>query len=536
LTESFEIESLLDEFRDEARDQVDRLDAGLLQFERAGDLDAEGRNALLRDLHTLKGNAGMLGLAAIRDFVHVLETALKSLDRAGVGAFMDRLFEGASALRTAVEAAGSEGEAPAFRELAAVRHRLEELDLEAPQGGGATAGTDETLTAPAADDRIRVPFSALDTLLSEVGELMGEADALLAAVSDASRSVAVERAAAVKRRTDRLREAAMTLRLVPLGRVFTRFHGLVRRLAREQGKEARLVVVGEATEVDKSTADALAEPLLHLVRNAIDHGIESPDRRESEGKPAYGTVRLAARQEGDRVRIEVEDDGAGMDLGAIRSRARAAGVIQDGGEPLSDAGVLDLVFQPGLSTREEVSAVSGRGVGLDVVRRRVRSLRGEVTAQRPEGGGTRLVMTLPLTVASVPSVVFEVGEETLAVPAAAVDRTLPLERIEQVGSTEMIRDGDRLLPLADPHRLFGWPTTDRGGFGLQIRAGRAGAVLSAHRLIEQRDLVVKAIPPYGVRPPGVSGASVVPGGRVILVLDPVEVIDLIGASRQERVP
>jgi two-component system, chemotaxis family, sensor kinase CheA len=534
LAESFEIESLLAEFRDEARDQVDRLDAGLLQFERGGELDAEARNDLLRDLHTLKGNAGMLGLAPIRDFVHVLETVLKALDRTGASSSMDRLFEGASALRGAVEAAGSEGESAAFRELASVRHRLEELDLEAAQVGGAGRETGEAVVAPPVDDRIRVPFSALDTLLSEVGELMGEADALMEAVTGASRSEAVDRASAVKRRTDRLRETAMTLRLIPLGRVFTRFHGLVRRLAREQGKEARLVVVGESTEVDKSTADALAEPLLHLIRNAIDHGIEAPERRESEGKPAYGTVRLTAKQEGDRVRIEVEDDGAGMDVAAIRSRARAAGLIQEDGESLSEAELLDLVFQPGLSTRAEVSAVSGRGVGLDVVRKRVRTLRGEVVAERVDAGGTRLVLTLPLTVASVPSVVFEVGGETMAVPAAAVDRTLSLDRIEQVGSAEMIRDGDRLLPLADLHRLFRWPSTERGGFGLQIRAGRSGAVLSVHRLLEQRDLVVKAIPPYGVRPAGVSGASVVPGGRVILVLDPVEVIDLIGASHQER--
>jgi two-component system, chemotaxis family, sensor kinase CheA len=530
--ESFDLGSLMEEFRDEARDQVDRLDAGLIQLERDGELDDEAERSLLRGLHTLKGNAGMLGLSAIRDFVHVVETALKAGPAAWSEGTLELLFEGAALLRRGVEAAGSEEEEEdALRTLTALRRRLE--SPEQGEGGGEEMGPGslEAGSPALGEDRLRVPFAKLDELLNQVGELLGEADSLILAVEGAPRAVAREQAEAIRRRSDRLRETAMSLRLVPLSRMLSRFHGLVRRLAREQGKEARLVVVGESTEVDKSTADGLAEPMLHLIRNAIDHGIEQPDAREAAGKPRHGTVRIMAEQEGDRVRIVVEDDGGGLDLPAIRSRAAARGVADAGA--LSDEEAAALIFRPGLSTRADVSTVSGRGVGLDVVRRSVSGLRGELRVERPARGGTRFIMRLPLTVAIVPSLVFEAGGEMLAVPASAVTRTFTLERVGRVGATEVVPDGERLVPLADADRLFGWPMTARGPFGVMLRHGGSSAVVAAERLLDQRDLVVKALPSFGARSPGVSGASVLPGGRVILVLDPAEVIELVGERGEE---
>jgi two-component system, chemotaxis family, sensor kinase CheA len=530
VAESFDLGSLLGEFRDEARDQVDVLDAALLRLEREGWLDEGGRAELLRNLHTLKGNAGMLGFSAIRDFVHVVETLLREEPSRESPATLDRLFGGATALRRAVELAGSPGEEEAFRELTAARHRLDELEAgDGGPGDGPTRSAEEPSPARE-EDRLRVPFEKLDALLSEVGELLGETDAMIHATKSAPRATAREHAVAVRHRVDRLRDAVMTLRLVPLSRVLSRFHGLARRLAREQGKEARLVLQGEATEVDKSTADALAEPILHLVRNAIDHGIEAPDVRERAGKPRYGTVRILADQVGDRVRIQVEDDGAGPDLDAVRRQADAAGL---GGAGLSDAEAAELIFEPGLSTRTDVSTVSGRGVGLDVVRRRAQTLRGTLTVERPAAGGTRFVMVLPLTVAIVPSLVFEAAGETVAFPAVAVVRTIPLDRIERVGPGEFVRDGEGLLPVVDLAEVFGWPVGRPGDFGVMVRHGPRGAVVRAARLVDQRDLVVKALPAFGARPTGVSGASALPGGRVILVLDPADVIELAGRTPRE---
>lgn len=551
LSEPFNLDSLIEEFRDEARDQVDRLDAALLRLDREERLDDEARSAVLRTLHTLKGNAGMLGLSPIRDFVHVVENILKGSDRWPPG-LVERLFDGAAVLRGAVEAAGGKGQEAAFRELAGARHRLEEVeDGAAPEGAERGRPPDQETPGPVqaeGGDRLRVPFTKLDALLNEVGELLGEADELERAVRarEASRTGGRRRAGdaislrepaeRIRRRAQGLRESVMSLRLVPISRVLGRFHGLVRRLARDQGKEARLVVEGEATEVDKTTADALAEPLLHLVRNAIDHGIRSPEERETAGKPPHGTIRIVAAQEGDRVRVVVEDDGAGLDLEAIRSRAVTAGVVEEG-EDLSDDEIVALIFRPGFSTRSDVSTVSGQGVGLDVVRRSIRELRGDLAVERADSGGTRFVMRLPLTVVIVPSLVFEAVGETLALPSAYVARTIRLNRVERVGPTEVVRDNEGgVVPLADPHQLFGWGDRSRGPFGVMLRHGGRRAVLTADRLLDQRDLVVKGLPPYGRRPTGVSGASVLPGGRVILLLDPAEIIGMNRHPQEEASP
>lgn len=525
MAESFDLSSLIEEFRDEARDQVDRLDAGLLELEREGALDAGTRSDVLRTLHTLKGNAGMLGLGPIRDYVHAVENAVKGDPAAWSEGTLERLFEGATALRRAVDAAGRPSQEEAFRALGAARHRLEQLE-GVSASAGETGEPEEAEAAQDATDVLRVPFEKLDSLLNEVGELLGETDALSAAIKahGAHDRDARERAQAVHRRADRLRETALSLRLVPMARVLGRFPGLLRRVARDQGKEARLILQGEETEVDKSTADALTEPLLHLVRNAVDHGIEPPDVRERAGKPRHGTVAIRASQEGDRVRLVVEDDGAGLALDAIRARARELGIPAP--DMATDEDAAALVFRPGFSTRTEVSTVSGRGVGLDVVRRSIRALRGELALERRDGGGTRFVISLPLTVAIVPSLVFQSAGELLAMPASAVEQTVRLDGVDTIGRAEVVRSRDDLVPLARPDRLFGWPEAEAATFAVVVRFGGRSAAITAERLVDQRDLVVKAVPAYGRRSPGVSGVSVLPGGGVILVLDAGEVIEL----------
>lgn len=526
MAESFDLGALVGEFRDEAREQLDRVDAALLEIEREGTLDADTRSTLLRTLHTLKGNAGMLGLSQVRDFVHSLENILKPESAEWAEPLVERLFEGVEALRASIEAAGGDRQAEAFRELRAVRHRLEELGTPAarpPDSSDEEGG--EALEAPTSGDVIRVPFVKLDAVMAEVGDLLGDAAALKVEARRSENEHIRDLANRIRRRADALSESVMSLRLVPLSRVVGRFHALVRRLARQQGKEARLVVEGEGTEVDKSTADALAEPLLHLVRNAIDHGVRPPAEREAAGRPGHGTVRIRASQSGDRVRIEVEDDGSGLDVEAIRERAREQGLLQTD-DTIEERDLIQLIFQPGFSTRRDVSTVSGRGIGLDVVSQSVRSLRGELSVERPAAGGTRFVLSLPLTVAVIPSLIFEAAGELLAVPSTYVGRTLRIDRIERVGATEVIRAGGDLYPVADPDRLFDWPHTDRGEFGVLLRRGGRGAVLRATRLVDQRDLVVKALPSYGRPLSLVSGGSVLPGGRVVLMLDPGEVIRL----------
>lgn len=544
LAEGFDLSGLLDEYRDEARGQLDQLDAALLKLEREGTLPEPERTALLRALHTLKGNSGMLGYAAIRDFVHAAEAVFREPPAAWPQPLLDRLFEGAAALRRAVERVGTADEAAALerlRQLLPLPSLPSEVPAaEAPAGPDTVAGGDEAAALGAATDVLRVPFAKLDALMNRVGDVFGihaALDDLIERHRAALQAAGVwpelrERVELLERVADELRAAALELRLVPIGRVFGRFPSLARELAREQGKQVRVVLEGEDTELDKSTVDALAEPLLHLVRNAVDHGLGTPDERRAGGKPPEGTLLLRAVQAGDRVRVEVEDDGRGLDRERILRRAREAGLLAPGEEP-DDEEIAALIFRPGFSTRHEADTVSGRGIGLDVVASSVARLRGGLAVEDVPGRGTRFVLELPLTLAIVPALLFEAGGELLALPALEVEETLRPGRPDRVAGAEVVRHGDALVPLARPARLFGWADDAdaevSGGairFAVIVRRGSRSAAVAADRLLEQRDVVVKALPAYLGQPPGVSGATIAPDGRVVLVLDPGGLIDL----------
>ncbi|HEV2149281.1 MAG TPA: ATP-binding protein, partial [Longimicrobiaceae bacterium] len=340
------------------------------------------------------------------------------------------------------------------------------------------------------------------------------------------RRALLDRVEALAAAADASVRTATDLRMVPAGRVLARFPALVRDLAREQGKQVHVVLEGEDTQLDKSTADALAEPLLHLVRNAVDHGIETPAEREAAGKPPQATLALRAAQEGDRVRIEVEDDGRGLDRARIAARAREEGIVPAGGE--DGEGVEELIFRPGFSTRRTASTTSGRGIGLDAVRGAVSRLRGSVEVEAGEEGGTRFVLRLPLTVALVPALFFEAAGERLAVPSADVEESLRGAEVERVGAAEVVRIRGETLPLARPGRIFGWDDGDGAPprFLVVVRSGTRAVALAADRLLEQRPATVRALPGALGSPRGVSGATVAPDGRVVLVVDAAAMVEL----------
>src|SRR5690606_26492411 len=259
-----------------------------------------------------------------------------------------------------------------------------------------------------------------------------------------------------------------------------------------------------------------------------------PAEREAAGKPPTGTIVLRAERQGDRVRVEVMDDGPGLDLAALRERGRALGLLSPDAEP-SDEELAELIFLPGFSTRASSDTVSGRGIGLDVVKQRIVALRGPLSVEMRPEGGTRFVLDLPLTLAILPALIFEAGGATLAFPAVSVEGTLRGIAPERAGATEVLRLEDGLVPVARAERIFGWherSATDDGNggatapFAVVVRSGSRRAAVLATRLLEQRDLVVKAMPHYLGRLPGVFGASVSPDGRVILLLDPAGLLDL----------
>jgi two-component system, chemotaxis family, sensor kinase CheA len=402
LTEPFDFSELMDDFRDEARGQLARLDDVLLSLGADEPVPDEQRTALMRALHTLKGNAGMLGLRPLQDFVHTLEGSFRAGGNAPPSA-IDALRDAAAALHRAIDRVGTDEQDAAFAALARLRPALEGLPSAghasaSVASGGAPPAEDadaEEAAGPRADDLrsdvVRVPFARLETLLQTVTELTasvtalehwagGARDALEAAGLRRPLRDRLEQVAAALEET---RRGAAELRTVPIRRVFARFPALAADLARRQGKEVRVILEDGGSELDKSSADALMEPLLHLVRNAVDHGIETPRERQRAGKDAEGRLWLRAAQEGERVRIEVEDDGRGIDAAAVRARARALGLA---GDDLDDAAAGELLFRPGFSTRDTADEVSGRGVGLDVVRGTLTRLRGSVDVE-PGGEG-----------------------------------------------------------------------------------------------------------------------------------------------------
>jgi two-component system, chemotaxis family, sensor kinase CheA len=570
LSESFDLSGLLEEFRDEARTQLDELDTALLKLERENVLDDAASTSLLRALHTLKGNAGMLGFLVVRDHVHALEGLMRARPATWPQPLLDRLFEGAATLRRAIEQAGTDSAESAMSRLAS-------LPLPDVPEGGTYPRVQPPPTSPveAADphpptvdaesepetpltvstETLRVPFERLDELANHVAELLG-IQALLEDLVDSNRG-ALDQAGLwrplqrlveqTQRVSGNLRQAATSLRLVPVGRVLRRFPSLVRDIAREQGKSVRVVLEGEETELDKSTVDVLGEPLLHLVRNAVDHGIGTPEEREAIGKPAEGTVRLRAAQAGDTVRIEVEDDGKGLDRERILEIARSSRLIAPDDEP-APAEIADLIFRPGFSTRRHADTVSGRGIGLDVVASSVARLRGVLTVEDAPGDGTRFVLELPLTVAILPVVIFEAAGETLALPSLDVEDIRRLNEVSRVAGADVVTRDDEVVPVARLERVLGLrhaPRSDGTGTGADIPSGAARYVLivrrgqravgiAVDRVVDQRDVVIKALPANLGQPHGVSGATVAPDGTVVLLLDAVDLIDLNLQAHRRR--
>lgn len=600
----------------------------------------EERRELLRALHTLKGNAAMLGLRPLQELVHAVEDAFKA-GASPTALPLAVLQRAASALRGALEAAGSPAQDQAFVPLPALRAELadalaapaaepsapvpappagaqatapdrpagaeasdaaadparpqsagsastasasatsasatsasatsaparstsarstsagsasaepESPGPESPETAGAEAAAEQAMAAagevlppqaaPAArepapgvrEETLRIPLGRLDPLLSQVDDLARTVEALrawAAARGDALQAAGLRRGLGEQLEqlagiTATVRRSATALRLVPVGRVFSRFPPLAEDLARERGKRVRVVLAGEGTELDKATADALLDPLLHLVRNAVDHGVETPDERRAAGKPETATLLLTAAQEGDRVRIEVEDDGRGLDHAAIARRARDLGLLAPDEAP-SDEAVDELLFRPGFSTRTRADEVSGRGVGLDVVRAEVSRLRGQVRVEEGEAGGTRFVLYLPLTVAMVPVLFFQAGGETLAIPALDVEATVRAGTPGHVGAAETVDVGDEAVPLVRLDRLFGWEPAPDPRFALVLRRGARAAALGADRLLAQDAATVRALPSALGSPRGVSGAVVDARGRVVLLLDPGEMLEM----------
>lgn len=320
-----------------------------------------------------------------------------------------------------------------------------------------------------------------------------------------------------------LQESVMRLRMVAIGTVFSRFPRLVRDLAKKTGKAMELILKGEDTELDKTVVEVIGDPLMHLIRNSVDHGIESPEERRAAGKPELGTITLDAYHEGNHIAIIISDDGAGLDLVKIRGLAVERGLIGEK-EELSDSDISQLIFLPGFSTAETVTDISGRGVGMDVVKKALTNLGGLVDITTRKGKGTTFTIRLPLTLAIIQALLVEVGEEIYAVPLSSVLETLlvKLDDIKTVGGLPMVQLRGNTLPLISLQEKFELPcqeSTSSEVYVVVVGFGEKALGLIVDELRGQQEVVIKSLGDFLNNLPGIAGATILGDGKVTLILD-----------------
>ncbi len=557
---------LIKEFVAESREGLDRLDEDLLALEQdPRNPDTLGR--VFRTIHTIKGTCGFFGFAALESMSHVGENLLSRMRDGRLvldARITTALLQLVDALRETldeIEATGGEGHADRaplialLERLAGGGAGLPDVAPAPPPGSTGPAasgasvppGPPATATGPEAfdaggdapraagehrqaapDSSLRVDVSVVDSLMDLVGELVLARNQILqvaAAHADAGLLKATQRLDQV---TSKLRHEVMKARMQPIGTVWSKLPRVVRDLASQCGKQVRIQMTGQSTELDRTIIEAIKDPLTHAIRNAVDHGIELPEVRAGCGKPTEGTLRLRAWHESGRVNIEIADDGAGVDAGRVRTRAVQRGLLTfEQAQQLTDDDAVRLIFLPGFSTAEAVTHVSGRGVGMDVVKTNVEKVGGSVDVRSRPGGGTTLRITIPLTLAIIPALTVTSAGQRFALPQVSVLELLRLDAAEAEGGFARIgqacfhRLRGALLPVVVLSELLGLgESRQRDAVHLVVveaDSRRFGLVVDA--IGDAGEIVVK---PLGRPLAGLdifAGATIMGDGRVALILD-----------------
>lgn len=391
-----------------------------------------------------------------------------------------------------------------------------------PKANGNQANGDKKLQK--IHQTVRVDISRLDNLMSLVGELVINKTRLEQIYSSNNLSDLNETIEQIDRISTDLQNVVQNVRMVSVEQVFNRFPRMVRDLAKDLNKEVDLILEGKETELDRTVIDEIGDPLLHLIRNALDHGLELPEERRAAGKPETGTLRLSAKHEGNRVMIFVEDDGKGLNVDAIRRKALQNGVITSyQAENMEDMEICNLIFEPGFSTAKEVTGISGRGVGLDVVRSKIQALNGQVSLETKAGQGTRFIIKLPLTLAIIQALLVKVQEEIYAIPLGTIDETtsLEIEQIKDIQGQQVMMLREKVLPLAFLKEILDVPgdKVKNEMYVVVVRRGEQQVGLIADELVGQQDIVINSLGKLltGIR--GLAGASILGDGRISLILD-----------------
>lgn len=561
---AIEDEELLGEFIVESNEHLANIENELLAIEEGGaNIDVDLVNKVFRGVHSIKGAAGFLGLSTIKELAHSLENLLNKIRSKELVPDSENttlMLRAGDTLRVLINDAANSNSTDVSDQIAALDGVVD--------GAGAAAPTDTTedtpepaepevapqpapvevaaapvapptpaepaankSAAPAVESSIRVSVGVLDQLMNLAGELVLSRNQLMQAVISQERMGLEAAAGDLDQVTSSLQEAIMQTRMQPIGSVFGKFPRIVRDLSSQLGKQCKIEIEGKEVEVDKTIIEAIGDPLTHLIRNSVDHGVESPEKRAAAKKNPEGTVWLRAFHKAGKVCIEIQDDGGGIDPAKLKGKALERGLISaDRAEQMSDREAVRLIFHPGFSTAEKVSDVSGRGVGMDVVRTNIEKLGGNVDVDSEVGVGTNIRVTLPLTLAIIPSMIVKCGGERLALPQANIAELVRLRpgevssRIDRVKSAEVLRLRGALLPLVRLDKSLGMlpqDTTDQNS-PMNIIVCETGQVrygLIVDGIHDSEEIVVK---PLGMHLKGcncLAGATILGNGRVALIID-----------------
>ncbi|MFN8138445.1 MAG: chemotaxis protein CheA [Fimbriimonadales bacterium] len=558
-------QSLLGEFITECKDYMESAEASLLALE-TNPSDKEAVNSVFRLFHTVKGTAAFLGLTSVAEFAHRAESllckvrddeirfegycaelALKSNDlMKALVAGMETAMSGSNpgkpgsydwlmeALLDPTTPLDGVAVAPKVENVESKPTVKAAVETEAPANTSASAS--------AVESTIRVRTDRLDRLINMVGELVVaqaivSQDDVLATETNYDLSKKIGHAGKIVRE---IQEISMSMRMVPLRATFQKMNRLVRDLSQKVGKNVTFITVGDETEIDRNMVDVIGDPLVHMVRNAIDHGIESPEDRAAAGKTTAGTVRLAAYHQGGSVVVELTDDGKGLNKDRIIEKAIEKGLIESE-KGMSDSEIFNLIFAPGFSTAAQVTDVSGRGVGMDVVRRNIESLRGKVEISSEQGRGSTFSIQLPLTLAITDGMLVKVGPERYLIPTVNIHLTFKPEKetiFTMQGKGEMVMLRGEMMPVYRLDSLFGITGAVRNledGLLVVVDDGDKRAAFFVDELVAQHQVVAKALGDGIGHILGVSGGAILGDGRVGLILDVNGLLQLARSSRAARI-
>ena len=548
-----DLDGLVKEFLVESYENLDRLDKEFLQLEQNPG-NREVIASIFRTIHTVKGTSGFFGFEKLQAVAHAGENLLAKL-RDGVlrldsdmGSALLRTVDAIRAILGEIERSGGEG-AQTYPELIAELEVLvhgggapaapvakpvvvAEVKASAPPpapeaGAAKTADTTVVTATSVADQSLRVDVSVLDRLMNLVGELVLTRNQILQHAGSTASGALATTGKRLDNITSQLQEEVMKTRMQPIETVWGKLPRVVRDLSKQIGKQVRLEMEGKETELDKSIIEAIKDPLTHMVRNSVDHGVETTQKRLEAGKPAEGVILLRAYHEGGKVTIQIRDDGGGIDPARIRAKAVEKGVLTaDQAAKMPEREVLNLIFAAGFSTAEQVTNISGRGVGMDVVRTNIERIGGTVDLASQVGQGTVITIKIPLTLAIIPALVVTSGGERFAIPQVNLLELVRIEKdkaataIEDVYGAPVYRLRGQLLPLVYLSKELGMPASDASSINivvLQADVTQFGVVVDS--VLDTGEIVVKPLDKQLKSLSVFAGATIMGDGNVALILD-----------------